>query len=487
MALLAPAGRVVGPVGRAARVGAAAAGASSTVGVATARQADIPVQLEALGTVTPLANVIVQPQVSGVLTAVLFQEGQMVKKGDVLATIDPQPFQNALGQASGARQRDEAQLAAARVTLQRYQTLLGQDSIARQDVDTQAALVKQLEGTVAIDRANENTAKLNLAWSRITAPVSGRIGLRPVDGGNYISTGTTNGIATITQIAPIDVEFAIPQDRVPEVQERLAQGAKLDATAFDRTRTRQLANGAFSTLDNLVDTATGTVKAKARFANADSALFPNQFVNLRLLLRTVASAVVVPVTALRHGPNGDYVYVLNDDSTVSQRAGDTRRIERGQPWRSMSGLKAGEQVVTEGGDRLKDGARVQTQVERPAGAASAPASGSRRGQHRRGGAAAPKGGASGASGASGPAAAAPAAETRNTRQAPDRAAPAHARAPPRTTRSNWSAASFLEALDRGDPAAPGALAAHVRRRWRRWPGRASPMSGRSAAVAQAVR
>jgi multidrug efflux system membrane fusion protein len=193
------------------------------------------VQLEALGTVTPLANVIVQPQVSGVLTAVLFQEGQMVKKGDVLATIDPQPFQNALGQASGARQRDEAQLAAARVTLQRYQTLLGQDSIARQDVDTQAALVKQLEGTVAIDRANENTAKLNLAWSRITAPVSGRIGLRPVDGGNYISTGTTNGIATITQIAPIDVEFAIPQDRVPEVQERLAQGAKLDAPACERS------------------------------------------------------------------------------------------------------------------------------------------------------------------------------------------------------------------------------------------------------------
>lgn len=365
-----------GPGGPGGRGGGGAA--SSTVGIATAKQSDIPVQLEALGTVTPLANVIVQPQVSGVLTAVLFQEGQMVKKGDVLATIDPQPFQNALAQASGARQRDEAQMAAARVTLQRYQTLLGQDSIARQDVDTQAALVKQLEGTVAIDRANENTAKLNLSWSRITAPVSGRIGLRPVDAGNYISTGTTNGVATITQIAPIDVEFSIPQDRVPEVQERLAQGAKLDATAFDRTRTRRLANGTFATLDNLVDTATGTVKAKARFANTDNALFPNQFVNLRLLLRTVSSAVVVPVTALRHGPNGDYVYVLNDDSTVSQRP-VTRGESSVDNVALMSGLKAGEQVVTEGGDRLKDGARVQTAVDRPAVPASGAASGARRG------------------------------------------------------------------------------------------------------------
>ncbi|SFP28631.1 membrane fusion protein, multidrug efflux system [Variovorax sp. OK605] len=364
-----------GPGGPGGRGGGAA---SSTVGIATAKQADIPVQLEALGTVTPVANVIVQPQVSGVLTAVLFQEGQMVKKGDVLATIDPQPFQNVLAQAAGARQRDEAQLAAARVTLQRYQTLLGQDSIARQDVDTQAALVKQLEGTVAIDRANENTAKLNLTWSRITAPASGRIGLRPVDAGNYISTGTTNGVATITQIAPIDVEFSIPQDRVPEVQERLAQGAKLDATAFDRTRTRRLAGGMFATLDNLVDTATGTVKAKARFTNADNALFPNQFVNLRLLLRTVSGAVVVPVTALRHGPNGDYVYVLNTDSTVSQRT-VTRGESSVDNVAIMSGLEAGEQVVTEGGDRLKDGARVQTMADRPAVPASGAASGARRG------------------------------------------------------------------------------------------------------------
>ncbi|MFH0133245.1 efflux RND transporter periplasmic adaptor subunit [Variovorax sp. VaC1] len=460
-------GRPGGAGGPGGRGGAGGGGgpASSTVGVATATRADIPVQLEALGTVTPLANVTVQPQVSGVLTAVLFQEGQMVKKGDVLATIDPQPFQNALAQATGARLRDEASLDAARVTLKRYQTLLGQDSIARQDVDTQAALVKQLEGTVAIDRANEGTAKLNLTWSRITAPVSGRIGLRPVDAGNYITTGTTGGVATITQIAPIDVEFAVPQDRVPEVQERLAQGAQLEATAFDRTRTRRLAKGMFATLDNLVDTQTGTVKAKARFSNADGALFPNQFVNLRLLLRTVDSSVVVPVTALRHGPNGDYVYVINSDSTVSQRP-----VKRGEASVDnvaiMSGLESGERVVTEGGDRLKDGARVQTTVDRPAVPASGAASGTHRGGKRQGGNGA-RGDASAPSAPATPGATAPAAPTGTTPQA---AAPAAAPATPaklptaeQRQRMLDSVKDqpdqlerrkrFLEALDRGDPAA----------------------------------
>jgi len=339
-------------------------------------------------------------------------------------------------------------------------------------VDTQAALVKQLEGTVAIDRANENTAKLNLAWSRITAPVSGRIGLRPVDAGNYISTGTTNGVATITQIAPIDVEFAIPQDRVPEVQERLAQGAKLDATAFDRTRTRRLANGTFSTLDNLVDTATGTVKAKARFTNADNALFPNQFVNLRLLLRTVSSAVVVPVTALRHGPNGDYVYVLNEDNTVSQRP-VTRGESSVDNVAIMSGLKAGEQVVTEGGDRLKDGARVQTQADRPAGAASAPAGGTHRGRRQGGGAGAggpgaPRGGEAAPAAAAPTAPAAPAAPAASPAPSAESApaAPATpARLPTAEQRQRMLDSAkdnpeqlerrkrFLEALDRGDPAA----------------------------------
>jgi multidrug efflux system membrane fusion protein len=304
-----------------------------------------------------------------VLTQVLFKEGQMVKKGDLLATIAPESYQMALAQAQGARIRDEAQLEAARVTLARYQTLLQQDSIARQEVDTQAALVKQLEGTVTIDRANEGNARLSLSYARIVAPVAGRVGLRPVDAGNYIGAGDTNGVAVITQVAPIDVVFSIPQDRVPEVQKRVAEGAQLPVTAFDRTRTLQLDTGSFSTLDNIVDTTTGTVKAKARFANAAGSLFPNQFVNVRLLLRTITSAVVVPVTALRHGPSGDFVYVLKEDRTVALR--NVKRGEASVEFVAItSGLEAGETVVTEGGDRLKDGARVQTAADRPAGAAS---------------------------------------------------------------------------------------------------------------------
>ena len=369
----------------------------STVGVALARRADIPVVIEALGTVVPAANVTVQPQVSGMLAQVLFKEGQMVRKGELLATIAPEPFQMALTQATGARLRDEAQLQAARVTLQRFNTLLGQDSIARQDVDTQAALVKQLEGTVTIDRANEGTARLNLGYTRIVAPVAGRVGLRPVDAGNYVTTGLTNGIALITQVMPIDVEFAIPQDRVPEIQARVAAGVQLSVAAWDRARTRRLDAGTFSTLDNQIDTTTGTVKAKARFANVDGNLFPNQFVNARLLLRTISGATVVPVTALRHGPNGDFVYVVNEDKTVALR--NVTRGEAGVDDVAIAtGLELGEQVVTEGGDRLKDGARVQTSVDRPAGAASGAASG---GRGRRGNGASGAVGASAAQGASG--------------------------------------------------------------------------------------
>ncbi|MBS0449076.1 MAG: efflux RND transporter periplasmic adaptor subunit [Proteobacteria bacterium] len=378
----APAG---GPRGPGGPGGGPRGAPPSTVGVATAHQADIPVILEALGTVTPVATVTVQPQVSGILTQVLFKEGQLVKKGDVLATIDPRPFQMALDQARGARLRDEAQLEAAKVTLERYRTLLSQDSVARQDFDTQAALVKQLEGTVTIDRANEATAQLNLGYTRIVAPVPGRVGLRPVDGGNYVTPGITNGIALITQIMPIDVEFALPQDRVPDIQSRQAQGADLQVTAYDRSRTKRLAAGSFSTLDNTIDLQTGTVKAKAHFANAEGLLFPNQFVNARLLLRTIAGAVVVPVTALRHGPNGDFVYVVNADHTVS-----LRNVTRGEATVDnvivASGLELGEEVVTEGGDRLKDGARVQLAADRPArgasGAASGAASGGRGGRHR---------------------------------------------------------------------------------------------------------
>ena len=351
---------------------------ASTVGVATAKLASIPVTLEALGTVTPQASVKVRPQVSGVLDKVLFKEGQKVRTGDLLATLDARPFELALQQASGQRQRDEAQLDSARVTLQRFKTLLTHDSIARQEVDTQAALVKQLEGTVLIDKANEGVARLNLSYTRITAPISGRVGLRTVDVGNVVSSSDANGIALITQITPIDVVFAVPQDQAGALQQSAAAGTAMAVAALDRTRSATLDTGVFASLDNQVDTTTGTVKAKARFANAALALFPNQFVNVRLQLATIDNAVVVPVTALRHGNDGDYVYVLN----AAERTVSLRPVQRGQATADSiqitSGLKAGEQVITEGADRLKDGASVTLPGDAPGGGAGRGAGGKKR-------------------------------------------------------------------------------------------------------------
>ncbi|GJI99693.1 transport system membrane protein [Duganella rhizosphaerae] len=376
-----------GPGGAGGRRG----GPATTVGVATADKADIPVTLEALGTVTAAATTTVRPQVSGILQQVLFKEGQMVKAGQVLAQIDPRQFEMALLQASGQRQRDEAQLENAKLTLNRYRTLLGQDSIARQDVDTQAALVKQLEGTVMTDRAQEGTAKLNLGYTKVIAPITGRVGLRVVDIGNLVGSGDANGLAVITQLSPIDVEFSIPQDSVPMVMQQVNGGAQLPAIALDRTRTNALDNGKFAAMDNQVDVQTGTVKAKARFANAKSTLFPSQFVNVRLELRTIKDAVMVPVTAVRHGASGDFVYVLKEDKTVT-----VRPVTRGQATvdkvQIASGLQVGEQVITEGGDRLKEGAKVTLPGAGGKGkrdgaaaadgaSASAPAEGERR--HRR--------------------------------------------------------------------------------------------------------
>jgi multidrug efflux system membrane fusion protein len=395
-----------GPAGDATRPGGGPGGrggAATTVGVATAERADIPIVLDALGTVTAAATVTVRPQVSGVLKQVLFNEGQMVKAGQLLATIDPRPFELTLMQATGQRQRDEAQLENARLTLQRYRTLLSQDSIARQDVDTQAALVKQLEGTVTTDRAAEGTARLNLDYCRVLAPVSGRVGLRAVDAGNVVGTSDVNGIAAITQVSPIDVVFAIPQDQVAEVQARThgtsaagddKSGTQSDAkntpnldmlpaAALDRNRVTTLDSGRFLALDNQVDTQTGTVRAKARFPNEKLTLFPSQFVNVRLLLRTISGAVVVPVTALRHGSSGDFVYVLNSsDRTVALRP-----VTRGQATvdkiEITSGITTGEKVITEGADRLKDGAHVTLAGDKPASGASG--SGAGRGNGRRSG------------------------------------------------------------------------------------------------------
>lgn len=350
---------------------------ATTVGVATAESSSLPVILDALGTVTPQASVKVRPQVSGVMEKVFFKEGQIVRAGDLLATIDARPFELALMQASGQRQRDEAQLASARVTLERFKTLLGQDSIARQDVDTQAALVKQLEGTVVIDKANEGVARLNLGYARVVAPISGRVGLRTVDVGNVVSSSDANGIALITQISPIDVVFAIPQDMAGQLQQSAVAGTAMQVTALDRTRTSTLDSGVFASLDNQVDITTGTVKAKARFANSKLALFPSQFVNVKLQLRTIENAVTVPVAAMRRGNDGDFVYVLN----AAERTVSLRAVKRGQATADKiqvaSGLKAGEQVITEGADRLKDGAPVVLPGDAPAGPRSA-ASGSKR-------------------------------------------------------------------------------------------------------------
>ncbi|WP_293224533.1 efflux RND transporter periplasmic adaptor subunit [Ottowia sp.] len=365
------------PRGPGGGFGGGGGGGGVTVGATRAVQGTLPVLIDALGTVTPPMAAALVPQVSGVLTQVLFTEGQKVAKGQVLARIDARPYEQTLAQARGQRAKDEAQLSAARLTLGRYQKLWEQDSIARQDVDTQAALVKQLEGVVESDRASERAAELNVGFTTLRAPIDGVIGLRAVDPGNLVNPSGA-AIATITQMAPIDVLFSVPQDRVPAV--RAAQRAgQLPVQALDRARSHTLAEGVFLTLDNQINTATGTVRAKARFANADGQLFPNQFVNARLQLGT-ESGVLVPVTAVRTGPQGDYVYVVDEQHTAHMRP-VTRGLATVDQILIAQGLAAGEHVVTEGGDRVKDGGRVQLAGDAPAGG-------------RRAGASAPEAGAS---------------------------------------------------------------------------------------------
>ncbi|MGH8259493.1 MAG: efflux RND transporter periplasmic adaptor subunit [Steroidobacteraceae bacterium] len=345
--------------------------AVATVGVTAATRADVPIYLDALGTVTPLATAVVQAQVSGVLTRVYYREGQTVKAGEPLVQIDPRPFQIALEQAQGSLQRDEANLANQRVIVQRDRVLLSQDSIAQQQVDTDEATAKQLQGVVSADRAAVDSARLNLTYSRVTAPITGRVGLRPLDVGNFITSSEPNGIATITQLTPIDVEFALPAEDVSRVQKRIAAGAVLPVIALDQTRTVKLADGTFLTLDNQIDTQTGTIHAKARFANAQGTMFPQQFVNVRLLLDTLRDAVVVPSAAVREGPQGTYVYVVSPDHIAHVRLVKTGpsvadRIS------IASGLQAGEEVVTEGGDRLVDGAKVRLPGDIPEKGQSTP-------------------------------------------------------------------------------------------------------------------
>ena len=340
------------------------------VSVATVATGDMPIVITALGTVTPLASVTVRTQLSGTLQSVAFREGQMVKQGDVLAQIDPRPYEISLANAQGQLARDEALLATARLDLKRYRTLLAQDSIASQQVDTQASLVKQYEGTVQSDEANVNTYKLDLAYARITAPVAGRVGLRQVDPGNYVTPGDTNGIVVLTQLQPISVVFTIPEDNLPAVLKQLHAGTKMPVAAWDRSNTTQLENGYLQTIDNEIDTTTGTVKLRADFRNADQMLFPNQFVNARLLVNTLHDAVIVPTAAVLNGSQGQYVYVVKPDNTVTVRVVKTGPVD-GERTSIVSGLAAGERVVTDGTDRLREGSKITIPADHARGASSA--------------------------------------------------------------------------------------------------------------------
>ncbi|MDB5702129.1 MAG: efflux transporter periplasmic adaptor subunit [Sphingomonadales bacterium] len=357
--------RGAGGRGAGGRGGAGGMNQPTTVGTAKATSADLPVLVEALGTVTPAATVTVRPQVSGTITQLLYTEGQRVSRGQTLAIIDPRTYSAALLQAQGALTRDRAQLENARVQLQRYNTLLQQDSIARQDRDTQAALVHQLQGTIAVDQGAVQQAQINMGFTRIVSPVSGRVGLKVVDVGNYIAAGDTNGIAVVTTLQPIDVEFAVPQQQAPAIQKRIAQGATIAAIALDSTRTQQLDSGRFSTLDNRVDTTTGTIRGKARFANAGYQLYPSQFVNMRLTVDTVRNAVTVPPSAVRSGPNGNFVWLLKPDRTVTERK-VTTGISDNDRMQITTGLALGETVVTDGGDRLTEGGKVALPGDKPA-------------------------------------------------------------------------------------------------------------------------
>ena len=337
-----------------------AAGATRPVPVevATAITGDFGIIIEALGTVTPLATVAVTSEVSGKLVKIFYEEGQMVKAGDPLAEIDPRPFENTLHQAQGQLLRDQALLDNAKIDLERYRRLVKEDSAPRQQLDTQESLVHQDEGTVKIDQAMVDSAELNLDYCTIKAPVTGRVGLRLVDLGNYVSAGGTNGVVVITQLQPVTVIFPVAEDHLPGVMKQVLAGKKLPVDAYDRGGGTLLATGVLATVDNEVDPTTGTVKFKAQFANQDLALFPSQFVNVHLLAETLRNAVILPAAALQYGPKGPFVYAVGKDDFVAMRPVTVSATEAGKV-AVLAGLAAGERVVIDGADRLRDGAKVK--------------------------------------------------------------------------------------------------------------------------------
>jgi multidrug efflux system membrane fusion protein len=349
---------------------------------APATTGDMDVVMSALGTATPLRTVTVRSRVDGELVRVNFQEGQRVKEGELLAEIDPRSYQTMLAQAEGQLTRDQALLANARLDLERYETLFKQDSIARQQVDTQASLVRQYEGAIRVDKSQVDNARLQLSYTRITAPISGRLGLRLVDPGNIVHASDQNGLVVITQLMPISVVFTVPQDTVPAVMKRLIAGERVPVVAWDREMRTKLAEGVLASADNQVDPATGTLKLKAQFENPDAALFPNQFVNVRMTLDTERGVVVIPSAAVQRGGQGLFVYVVQADNTVAQRVVKLGPSE-GQRVAVAEGLSAGEVVVTDGMDRLRPGAAVQTSAARPEIKAPPPAAKKGKGGGRR--------------------------------------------------------------------------------------------------------
>ncbi len=334
-----------------------AAALPAPVVAVAARTGSLPLYLDGLGSVLPLNTVTVRSRVDGQLMAVTFREGEEVAKGSQLAQIDPRPFQVQLTQAEGQLMRDRELLTNARLDLTRYRTLWAQNSIPRQQLDTQQALVGEYEGAVKIDQGQIDGARLNLAYCRITAPIAGRVGLRAVDPGNMVHATDTAGLVTITQQRPITVLFSLPEDTLPKVMARLKGGARLAVEAWDRQRQQRLAIGSLLTVDNQIDPATGTVKCKALFANAGNELFPNQFVNARLLLDTLRNAVIVPSAAVQRGPQGTFVFLLKANRTVAIRP-VTVGISQGGETAILSGVTAGDQVIVEGHERLRDGSAV---------------------------------------------------------------------------------------------------------------------------------
>lgn len=323
---------------------------------------DIGINLNALGTVTSLATVTIRTQISGYLMQVDFKEGDEVKKGDLLAQIDSRPYEAALAQAKGQLARDEAILKGAQVDLARYQGLAAQNAVPHQTLDTQIALVAQNQGTVEADRAAVKSAEVNLQYCRIVSPLDGRVGLRLIDQGNYVTPGDANGLVVITQLKPISVLFPVPEDNLQAISKRIRAGAVLPAAAYDRSAATKISDGALQTFDSQIDPTTGTIKLRAQFSNEDEALYPNQFVNVRLLLDTHKDVTTISTAGVQRGVPGTFVYLVNADSTVSVRpvklgVTDGDRVE------VVSGLTPGDRIVIDGADKLRDGAKITVRSE----------------------------------------------------------------------------------------------------------------------------